>query len=80
MTKGQRFREDAGIAIGAILFVVAVLAILAAAIAAGAGRLYGRNIDGKRHGYGFRDYARNGELVAGAVQMVLFVGMRPYAN
>ncbi|HEU0117821.1 MAG TPA: hypothetical protein VFR09_04235 [Alphaproteobacteria bacterium] len=33
----QRFRSDAGIAIGPILFIIAILAILAAAIAAGSG-------------------------------------------
>jgi hypothetical protein len=33
----QRFESDAGIAIGPILFIIAILAILAAAIAAGSG-------------------------------------------
>jgi hypothetical protein len=33
----QKFRSDAGIAIGPILFIIAILAILAAAIAAGSG-------------------------------------------
>ena len=37
----QHFRDDAGIAIGPILFVIAVLAILASAIAAGIGSLTG---------------------------------------
>jgi hypothetical protein len=36
MTK-RRFRRDAGIALGPILFIIAILAILAAAIAAGSG-------------------------------------------
>ncbi len=34
---GNRMRSDAGIAIGPILFIIAILAILAAAIAAGSG-------------------------------------------
>src|ERR1700743_2821598 len=33
----KRFSSDAGIAIGPILFIIAILAILAAAIAAGSG-------------------------------------------
>ena len=37
MTKRQHFRTNAGIAIGPILFVIAILALLAAAIAAGSG-------------------------------------------
>ena len=35
--RGERMRGDAGIAIGPILFIIAILAILAAAIAAGSG-------------------------------------------